>query len=88
MADPVEVAGVVVSAIAEDLDGGVDVTSTATIPAEARAVGDFIARGAGTVAAPVFADIAEKAMSYNELNRELVFNDEVGAGEVAHERPT
>jgi nicotinate-nucleotide pyrophosphorylase (carboxylating) len=48
--DPIEVEGVIVSALAEDLDGGVDVTSTATIPADARAVADLIARGDGVVA--------------------------------------
>ena len=38
-----------VAALGEDLPGGVDVTSEATIPAGARAVADFGARDAGVV---------------------------------------
>jgi nicotinate-nucleotide pyrophosphorylase (carboxylating) len=37
-------------AIEEDLDGGIDITSTATVPAEQRSVGEYGARAAGTVA--------------------------------------
>ncbi|MFC7308301.1 carboxylating nicotinate-nucleotide diphosphorylase [Streptomyces monticola] len=48
--DPVLVEDIAHMAIAEDLDGGVDVTSVATIPEEAVATGDFTAREAGVVA--------------------------------------
>ncbi|MEU4999835.1 carboxylating nicotinate-nucleotide diphosphorylase [Streptomyces sp. NPDC021622] len=48
--DPVEVEDIAHMAVSEDLDGGVDVTSVATIPEEAVATGDFTAREAGTVA--------------------------------------
>ena len=37
-------------ALAEDLAGGVDVTSAATVPADQTAVGDLVARAAGVVA--------------------------------------
>ncbi len=37
-------------ALVEDLDGGVDVTSVATIAADHRSTGQFVTRGAGTVA--------------------------------------
>jgi nicotinate-nucleotide pyrophosphorylase (carboxylating) len=37
-------------ALAEDLDGGVDVTSVATIPAGMRSTGRFVTRSAGTIA--------------------------------------
>jgi nicotinate-nucleotide pyrophosphorylase (carboxylating) len=47
--DPSEVAGVAVGALAEDAAGG-DVTSTATITADARAVADFVVRGEGVLA--------------------------------------
>ncbi len=47
------------AALEEDLDGGVDVTSEATIPAEATAVGDFVARADGVVAG---LDAAEAVM--------------------------
>src|SRR3954449_10057429 len=36
--------------LAEDLDGGVDVTSVATIPAAQRSTGRFVTRQAGTIA--------------------------------------
>ncbi|HQR26530.1 MAG TPA: carboxylating nicotinate-nucleotide diphosphorylase [Nocardioides sp.] len=49
--DPVPVFEAIQSAVEEDLpDAGVDVTSAATIPAEARGVGDVAAREAGVVA--------------------------------------
>ncbi|MFR9676105.1 carboxylating nicotinate-nucleotide diphosphorylase [Streptomyces sp. TR06-5] len=48
--DPVQVEDVAHLAIEEDLDHGVDVTTVATVPEDAMAVGDFTAREAGTVA--------------------------------------
>ncbi len=48
--DPDAVAALVRHAIAEDLAGGIDVTSTATVPADQRSVGEFGARSAGVVA--------------------------------------
>ncbi len=48
--DPDAVAAIVRAAIAEDLAGGIDVTSTATVPAEQRSVGEFVARRPGVVA--------------------------------------
>ena len=48
--DPVAVASVVRLAIEEDLAGGIDVTSAATVPAEQRSGGDFVARAEGVVA--------------------------------------
>lgn len=49
-------------ALAEDLDGGVDVTTVATVPVDQRATLDLVARGAGVsagaqVAAAVFYDV-------------------------------
>ena len=48
--DPAYVLDVVTRAVAEDLDGGVDVTSVATVPAGLRGVAAFVPREAGTVA--------------------------------------
>jgi nicotinate-nucleotide pyrophosphorylase (carboxylating) len=48
--DPMEVEDVAALAVAEDLAGGEDVTSIATVPADALATADFTARTAGTVA--------------------------------------
>ncbi len=48
--DPRDVYAHVLAALGEDLPDGVDVTSEATIPADARAVADFGARAAGVVA--------------------------------------
>jgi len=49
-------------ALAEDLDGGVDVTTVATVPVDQRATLDLVARGSGVsagghVAAAVFYDV-------------------------------
>ena len=48
--DPAYVLDLVSRAVAEDLDGGVDVTSVATVPAGLRGVAAFVPRSAGTVA--------------------------------------
>ncbi len=56
--DPAYVEALVRSTVAEDLDGGVDVTSAATVPAEQRSTLDLVARGAGVVGgAPVAAAV-------------------------------
>lgn len=47
------------AALDEDLDGGLDVTSQATVPADAVAWGDFVARADGVVAG---LDVAERVM--------------------------
>ncbi len=54
--DPDYVERVARLAVAEDLAGGVDVTSVATVPADQRAVADFVARAAGVVAGVVIAE--------------------------------
>ena len=48
--DAAYVQDLVARAVAEDLDGGVDVTSVATVPADLRGVAAFVPRQAGTVA--------------------------------------
>ncbi len=47
--DAAAVEDLVLAALAEDLAGGVDVTSAATVPASQRAVGDFVVRSSGVV---------------------------------------
>lgn len=48
--DPAYVDDLVRATVAEDLDGGVDVTSAATVPADQRTTMDLVARAAGVVA--------------------------------------
>jgi nicotinate-nucleotide pyrophosphorylase (carboxylating) len=48
--DPAAVEALARAALAEDLAGGVDVTSAATVPAEQRSLGDFGCRAAGVLA--------------------------------------
>jgi nicotinate-nucleotide pyrophosphorylase (carboxylating) len=58
--DPDAVAALARAAVAEDLDGGIDVTATATVPADQRGRAVFAARAAGTVAGlPVAAAVIE-----------------------------
>ncbi|MGI9197058.1 MAG: carboxylating nicotinate-nucleotide diphosphorylase [Candidatus Nanopelagicales bacterium] len=60
--DPVAVVDLVDRALAEDLDGGVDVTSVATVPADQRSVLDLVAKGDGVVAGgPVAAAVFFRA---------------------------
>jgi nicotinate-nucleotide pyrophosphorylase (carboxylating) len=54
--DPDYVERVARLAVAEDLAGGVDVTSVATVPPDQRAVADLVARNAGVVAGLVVAE--------------------------------
>jgi len=48
--DPAQVLDLVGRAVAEDLDGGDDVTSVATVPADLRGVAAFVPRADGTLA--------------------------------------
>lgn len=48
--DPAMIEDLVERTLAEDLDGGVDATSVATIPADQRATLDFVSRAPGTLA--------------------------------------
>lgn len=48
--DAAAIERLVLAAVAEDLDGGVDVTSVATVPDDQRSVLDLVARTAGVVA--------------------------------------
>jgi len=58
--DPDAVAALVRAAVAEDLDGGIDVTATATVPADQRGRAVFAARASGTVAGlPVAAAVID-----------------------------
>ncbi|MEE1756708.1 carboxylating nicotinate-nucleotide diphosphorylase [Streptomyces sp. SP18CS02] len=81
--DPVLVEDVAYRAIEEDLDGGTDVTTAATVPQDAVATADFTAREAGTVAG---LHIAEAVLSVVcteefEVERHVVDGDRVEAGQ-------
>ncbi|NDZ83838.1 carboxylating nicotinate-nucleotide diphosphorylase [Streptomyces sp. SID10853] len=81
--DPVLVEDIAHLAIDEDLDGGVDVTSVATVPADAVATGDFTAREAGTVAG---LRVAEAVLSIVcteafEVERHVEDGERVAAGQ-------
>jgi nicotinate-nucleotide pyrophosphorylase (carboxylating) len=81
--DPVQVEDVAHVAVEEDLDHGVDVTTVATIPEDATAVGDFTARAAGTVAG---LHVAEAVLSLVctdefEVERHVEDGDRVQAGQ-------
>lgn len=59
--DPAQVRGLVRMALAEDLDGGVDVTTVATVPSGQRAVLDLVARQAGVIGGvPVAASVFDE----------------------------
>ena len=60
--DPDAVAALVRMAVAEDLMGGIDVTSTATVPAGQRSTGTFGSRGHGVVAGLAVAAAAVDAV--------------------------
>jgi len=70
--DPDAVAAVVRMAVAEDLMGGIDVTSVATVPAGQRSVGTFGSRAAGVVAGLAVAAAAIEAVC-GEAASDVVF---------------
>ena len=62
--DPAYVEALISATIAEDLDGGVDVTSAATVPADQRSTMDLVARGSGVAAGiPVSAAVFDAVSS-------------------------
>jgi nicotinate-nucleotide pyrophosphorylase (carboxylating) len=81
--DPVQVEDIAHMAIEEDLDQGVDVTSVATVPEEAVAVGDFTAREAGTVAGLRVAEAVLSVVCTDEfeVERHVEDGDRVTAGQ-------
>ncbi|MEV7426133.1 MULTISPECIES: carboxylating nicotinate-nucleotide diphosphorylase [unclassified Streptomyces] len=81
--DPVLVEDIAHVAVEEDLDGGEDITSAATVPDDAVATGDFTARESGTVAG---LHIAEAVLSLVcteafEVERHVLDGDRVEAGQ-------
>jgi nicotinate-nucleotide pyrophosphorylase (carboxylating) len=82
--DPVHVERLVRATVAEDLDGGVDVTSAATVPADQRSTLDLVVRGAGVAAGVPVAAAVFDAVSEGDAEVVVVTADgtRVGAGDV------
>ncbi|MER8100768.1 carboxylating nicotinate-nucleotide diphosphorylase [Kitasatospora sp. NPDC094016] len=82
--DPIEVEDIATLALAEDLAGGEDVTSVATVPAEAVATADFTARQAGVVAGLRIAEAVVSLICEEEfeVERHVQDGDRVEAGQV------
>ncbi|MDT0411895.1 MULTISPECIES: carboxylating nicotinate-nucleotide diphosphorylase [Streptomyces] len=81
--DPVHVEDIAYLTLAEDLDGGEDVTSLATVPADAVATADFTARENGVVAGLHIAEavISLVATEEFEVERHVADGDAVHAGQ-------
>ncbi|MFJ8446322.1 carboxylating nicotinate-nucleotide diphosphorylase [[Kitasatospora] papulosa] len=81
--DPVEVEDIAHVAIEEDLDGGEDVTTVATVPEDAVATGDFTAREAGVVAGLRVAEAVLSIVCTDEfeVERHVEDGDRVVAGQ-------
>lgn len=73
--DPDHVATLVGAAVDEDLAGGVDVTSAATVPVEQRAVLDLVARGSGVVAGVPVAAAVFEVVGGDDLSTTIVSPD-------------
>ena len=82
--DPVEVEDIATLALAEDLAGGEDVTSIATVPADAVATAEFTARQAGVVAGLRVAEAVVSLVAEEEFSveRHVEDGDRVEAGQV------
>lgn len=82
--NPGEVAAFVAAALAEDLAGGTDVTTAATVPAAARGSADLVARSAGVVAGLAVAELVfwlTSAGEQIELQPRVADGDQVAAGQ-------
>lgn len=81
--DPVLVEDIAHLAIEEDLDGGQDITSAATVPADAVATGDFTAREPGVVAGLRVVEAVLSVVCADELQveRHVSDGDRVEAGQ-------
>ena len=81
--DPLEVEDIANVAVQEDLAGGVDVTTVATIPEEAVATADFTAREAGVVAGLRVAEAVISVVCTDEfeVERHAEDGDRVEAGQ-------
>jgi nicotinate-nucleotide pyrophosphorylase (carboxylating) len=82
--DPIEVEDIATLALAEDLAGGEDVTSIATVPEDAVATADFTAREAGVVAGLRVAEAVVSLVAEEEFSveRHVEDGDLVEAGQV------
>ena len=85
--DPSGVEAVVRVALAEDLAGGVDVTSTATVPADQRSTADVVARADGVVAglpvaAAVFEVVAQQSGAPVTVMQLVADGSQVSRGDV------
>ncbi|MFD6415594.1 carboxylating nicotinate-nucleotide diphosphorylase [Streptomyces sp. NPDC060194] len=81
--DPLMVEDIAHLAIDEDLDGGVDVTTVATVPEDAVATGDFTAREPGVVAGLRIAEAILSVVCTDEyeVERHVEDGDRVEAGQ-------
>ncbi|MFE6538877.1 hypothetical protein ACFVDS_23800, partial [Bacillus cereus] len=81
--DPIEVEDLANLAIQEDLAGGVDVTTVATIPEDAVATADFTAREPGVVAGLRVAEAVVSVVCTEEfeVERHVEDGDRVEAGD-------
>jgi nicotinate-nucleotide pyrophosphorylase (carboxylating) len=82
--DAAEVEGLVLAALAEDLAGGVDVTSAATVPSAQHAVGDFVARGPGVLAGLDVAQVVLEVVTdgHGRLTDRVADGSRVAVGDV------
>jgi nicotinate-nucleotide pyrophosphorylase (carboxylating) len=80
--DPAMMAGFAAAALAEDLAGGTDVTTVATVPAAGRGRGDLVARTPGVVAGlPVAEAVFASASPDLDCTELAADGDWVGAGQ-------
>ncbi|MBM3689540.1 MAG: carboxylating nicotinate-nucleotide diphosphorylase [Actinobacteria bacterium] len=81
--DPACVVMLIDRALAEDLDGGVDVTSVATVPADQRSVLDLVAKQPGVIAgAPVAAAVFHRASQGRVRSSLVADGTSVAAGDL------
>jgi nicotinate-nucleotide pyrophosphorylase (carboxylating) len=70
------------AALVEDLAGGVDITSVATIGAEATAKADFTARKSGVIAGIEVAEAVLREVGLTQITKVKRDGDQVSAGDV------
>jgi nicotinate-nucleotide pyrophosphorylase (carboxylating) len=73
--DPADVDALALRTVSEDLAGGVDVTSVATVPADLRGTAAFVPRQPGVVAGIAVAMACIDAVAHGDVQYDLVRHD-------------
>ncbi|MEI9907931.1 MAG: carboxylating nicotinate-nucleotide diphosphorylase, partial [Actinomycetota bacterium] len=77
--NPDDIVRAVSLAFAEDLDGGEDVTSVATIPVDHKSIGEFVARDSGVIAGVDVVSVVLEMVGLHDIEQQVSDSERVEA---------